>query len=86
MITGRNSNQITFDVHHDENENNSAEKAGTLPPSEIKMNLDNKAMKAEMKAVESDWSYSSLGDICYILVYIAPDSTILKKMQSSVCQ
>ena len=78
LITGRNSNQITFDVHHDENENNPAdannedeadevieeevaapseggrkgirnffkpiEEAGTLPPFEIKMKLDNKAM------------------------------------------
>ena len=125
LITGRNANQITFDVLHDENENNPAEdenpadannedeadevieeevaapseggrkgirnffkpteKAATLPPSEIKMNLDNKAMKAEiklaLKAVESDWSYSSLDDICDILVDIAPDSAILKKMK-----
>ena len=43
------------------------------------MKLDNKAMKAEIKlalnAVESDWSYSSLDDICDMLVDIAPDST-----------
>ena len=131
FITGRNANQITFNIQHDDNDNNPnnladdnyedetaevieqeevaeviekevaassesgrkgikknfkpVEKADTIPPTEIKMNLDNKAVRAEimlaMKAVESDWSYSSLDDLCELLVDIAPDSAILKKMK-----
>ena len=48
------------------------------------MNLDNKAVSAEikigLKAVESDWSYNSLDNMCEFLVDIAPDSKILKKL------
>jgi hypothetical protein len=119
LISGRNPNQITFNVQ-DENENNPApdankegekdeaieeevatpseggmkgirnffkptEKAVTIPPSEIKMNMENKAIRAEiklaLKAVESDWSYNSLDDFCELLVDMAPDSTILNKMR-----
>ena len=51
----------------------------------LKMNLDNKAVKAEikiaLKAVEADWSYSSLDNISEFLVEIAPDSQILRKVQ-----
>ena len=56
-------------------------------PAEVRMNLENKAVRAEikiaLKAVDADWSYNSLDDICDVLIDIAPDSNILKKMKSS---
>jgi hypothetical protein len=49
------------------------------------LNLENQAVRGEikvaLKAVESDWSYSSCDDICELFVDIAPDSQILKKMK-----
>ena len=119
MRSGRNPNQITYNVDYDENENDPAannneadieegregveaapnvggrrgirdffkqtEKPVDIPCPEIKMNLENKAVRAEiklaLKAVESDWSYNSLDNISEFLVDVAPDSNILKKIK-----
>ena len=59
-------------------------------PTTVKMNLDNKAVQAEiklaLKAVECDWSYNSMDDICEFLSDLAPDSSILKKMKMKSCK
>ena len=56
-----------------------------IPPSDLRMSLDSKAVCAEiriaLKAVESDWSYRSLDNMCEFLADLAPDSNILKKVQ-----
>ena len=61
------------------------QKSISIPVPEVRMNLENKAIRAEikiaLKAVDSDWSYSSLDDICDVLMDIAPDSIILQKMK-----
>ena len=50
-----------------------------------KVTLGDKAVKGEikiaLKAIEANWSYGSLNNICEVLCDIAPDSLILKKMQ-----
>ena len=60
------------------------EKRVDIVPSDLRMNLENQAVSAEikigLKAVESDWSYNSLDNMCEFLVDIAPDSKILKKL------
>ena len=51
-----------------------------------KITLGNKAVRGEiklaLKAIESNWSYQSMGNICKVLCDIAPDSLILQKMKN----
>ena len=61
----------------------SVEKTTGISPPEPRMSLENQAVKAgikiALKAIEADWSFKSLDNICEVLVDIAPDSKILQK-------
>ena len=63
----------------------SVEKTTGISPPEPRMSLENQAVKAgikiALKAIEADWSYKSLDNICEVLVDIAPDSKILQKIK-----
>ena len=50
----------------------------TVPTTDMKMNLDNKAVQAEIKLA---LKYNSMDEICEFRVDLAPDSSILKKMK-----